>query len=81
MLWISDFAVQVMLIDLQQDISEHFLRAFFHFLYIVTVSGNDYQIGGILKFFRLTIGIHQCRNILSRVGTGQRQYHRLVRLL
>ena len=77
---IGDLAVQVILVDREQNLGQHLLGLAVHVTNILAAAGNDHQVGHRLQLLGLTIGLQQCIDVLARIRARQRQYDRAIRI-
>ena len=73
---IGHLAVQVMVVDCQEEIGQHLLRPIIHFADVIAYTCNDHQVGGQLQPAGFTKDLQQGCQILARIGPRQRQDHR-----
>ena len=65
---VGHLAVEVVAIDQQQQFGQDLLRVVFHLPNVVTITGDNHQVGHFLQLLRFTIGFHQSADIFAFVG-------------
>ena len=78
---IGHLAIQVILVNGQQQVGEYFLRPAAHFTDIIPGTGNDHQVGDSLQLNGLAIYLQQGAQVLALVRSRHRQDDRFVRVI
>ena len=77
----GDASVEVVGVDPDQQLGQHRLRTLFEISYVVAVAGNDQEVRDLLQGLGFPISLEQGLVVLARIGPGQGQDQRLVRVL
>ena len=71
-------AVEVVLVNAQQDIGQHLLDLVVHIPDVLAVAGDDHQVGRLLQGVGFAVGLQQRGDVLAGIRARQRQYDRAV---
>ena len=76
-----NLAVEIVGVDGQQDVRQNGSRALVEVANIVSVAGDNQQVGECLELGRFAVGLEQCDDVLAVIGPGKSQNQRLGGLI